>query len=796
MAKRLIISSGDKKPPAKKKPAKKKPAKKKKAPAAKKKPAKKKAPSRRKKSAPSRRQIAVAWLRVEALVWAAGIAAGIVLAGMLIWNDARYEVREHLITPATSAPTSVWSAVIRVQPGDPYPKDELIADLLNARYEQVDDASRPGTFSARGDKVEIWTPERSLPGTDLPAKRVTLTLRDGRVKRIVPGDTARLQPTLLGVYGDLTARRDPVTLDEVSPWMIPALLAIEDARFHDHLGVDPIGIIRALVHNLTSDDTHGGSTLTQQLAKNLFLDARRTLRRKVHEVFYAAALESELSKDQLLELYLSEVYLGHHGGMPLYGVEQAARAWFARSSQRLDVSQAATIAGVISSPNRSSPLRSPQRAQERRDQVIHRMVYVHALTQVQANVALGEPLSLAPHPPTAAWRLPWAVSAALEEAPSLPGDVFRPGGGQHIYTTVQPHLQRAAQRAANDTLLSLVASHPAITNAEVAVASVEVGSGRLIALIGGRDPIKSPFHRARDAWRQGGSTIKPLTALAAMNADASLTGATRFHDAPITRRFDGRTWRPSNYDGVYLGDIPLRQVIEQSRNVPSVLLAERVGRTPLRAFLEAAGLSRATALPSAALGAFPTTTVELAGAYAAFPNQGRYNPPYLIEGLADTAGQRVYAHTPASRTLASPRASAQARRLLQGVITDGTGRGVSRAGLAGTLGGKTGTTDDGRDAWFVGFDADRSLAVWTGRDKGVLGLTGGQAAVPIWSAILKAWGGPRGQFRDGADLVAVEMCSTDGEPACPDCTERWTEWFPARRAPSAQCAATHARDGK
>lgn len=732
-------------------------------------------------------------LRTEALWLLAAVSCGLMLAGLVTLSDARREVRAYLTAPPAAAPTSVWSAPILVRLGDPYPRSELIADLQAAGYEQTDEANRPDTFEVSGDTFTVRTGALTLPGADVPAQQATLQLTDGRVSKVQPSEGALLRPTLLGIYGDLAVRRTPIRREDVSAWMIPALLAIEDVRFHDHAGVDPIGVLRALVHNLTSDEVHGGSTLTQQLAKNLFLDARRTLRRKLREVFYAVALESELGKDELLDLYLSEVYLGHHGGLPVHGVEQAARAWFGRSARSLTLPQAATIAGVISSPNRASPLRDHDLALSRRDLVLERMVYVRALTEAQAAEALATPLITVDDPPTAAWRLPWVVSAALSEATALPDAPFRPGSGQHLHTTVQPHLQRAAERAAVAAILELTETHEELAQAELAVAATEIGTGRVLALVGGRDHAVSPFHRATDAWRQGGSTIKPLVLLAALNADRTLTAATLFDDAPLSRSFDGRSWSPKNYDGRYVGPITLRAAIEQSRNVPAVLLSERVGRPELRAYLERAGLSRATALPSAALGAFPTTVTELAGAYAAIPGGGKRPSPHLIAGIEDSERREVYAARPDRVELASPRAASLTRRILEGVIERGTGRGAREAGLKGPIAGKTGTTDEGRDAWFVGFDGERSLAVWTGLDKGTLGLTGGEAALPIWSAVLRSWGGPRGSFRDGVKLVEVELCVATHLPPCADCTERFTEWFAPEAVPA---ACTDAKTGK
>jgi penicillin-binding protein 1B len=703
------------------------------------------------------------------------MVSGLVLAAVLLFADARLSVRQYLEAPANSSPTTVWSAPIRIRTGEPYPVHDLVGDLLAAGYEQVGEVRRPGCFHLRGETVEIWTAAWSGGGRSVPAQRAKIVTKDGVVTRTEPS-TVKLRPTSLGVLGDLAKRRTPVSMQEVAPWMVPALLAIEDARFHDHVGVDPIGITRALIHNLTSDDTHGGSTLTQQLAKNLFLDARRTMRRKIKEVFYAAALEAELDKTQLLELYLSEVYLGHSGGVPLYGVEQAARAWFGRSSARLSVAEAATIAGVISSPNLSSPLRSHERARQRRDQVLRRMVYVRALTDAQAAEALAAPLVTVGHPPHAAWRAPWAVSAALDEAAALPREPFQPSAGQHLHTTVQPHLQRATARLIGPHLARRAAVHPELAKAQAAVVALEVGTGEVLATVGGRDYASSSFHRAIDGWRQAGSTIKPLTALTALNRDATLHGATLLKDAPIERTIDGQTWRPANYDGRFLGDMPLRVAIEDSRNIPAVLLAERVGKDKLERFLLDAGLSKATDLPSASLGAFPVTAQQLAGAYAAFPARGRWVAPHVVAAIDDAEGRSVFRAAPTARRLADATTTDVTRTFLEGVVTHGTGRKAAPLLEQGDLGGKTGTSDEGRDAWFVGFDTERAWAVWVGRDRGVLGLTGGQAALPLWMDVVDTFGSPRGRFTEPARREATKVCRSTGRRPCGGCEEVITEW--------------------
>jgi membrane peptidoglycan carboxypeptidase len=519
----------------------------------------------------------------------------------------------------------------------------------------------------------------------------------------------------------------------------------------------------------------------------------------VREAFLALALESELDKPQLLDLYLSEVYLGSSGGMPIRGVEQAARAWFGKSAASLTIAEAATIAGAIASPYELSPLPRPsestqqavertERARRRRDTVLDRMVAVRALTLEQATKARAEPLVVRGTPPSAAWRLPWAVDAALDEAEARLEGPLPPGAALH--TTIQPHLQRAAERAVRDVLGALGQEEPDVARAEGALVAVDPSDGDVVAIVGGRDWVRSPFHRAIHAERQAGSTVKPLLLAAALHADPSLSLTTVFDDAPLERRIDGRTWRPKDHDGRFLGPITLRRGMEQSRNVPAVLLSERLGLDRMAAAFRTAGLDRATKLPSSALGAFPATALELAGAYTLFPGQGRAQRPHVVHVAYDRDERPLLAVRDEPVRVVDPASAALATSVLQGVLTHGTGRKVAGLGVAPEgFGGKTGTTDQGRDAWFVGFDARLVVAVWVGADRGDLGLGGSEAALPVWAAFVRDAGRPRGRLPVPDGVVDVEVCATTGLPACVDCAERRTERFRAGYVAASACGA-------
>jgi penicillin-binding protein 1B len=723
------------------------------------------------------------WFTREALVWGGGVAAGLTLAGAVLWTRAVRDVEAYLASPPSAAPGVVWSAPMEVREGQRASMASMAGDLLAAGYVRVDRAGPtddgPGSFSVRADGFDVW----SAPGGGVDEGEVHLELTDGVVASIEPGRSTRLHPTVLATIGDLDSHREPVQLEQLSKWVEPALLSMEDTRFRQHRGIDPIGLLRALAGNLTGGRTQGGSTLTQQLAKNLFLSSERRIQRKVREAFFAAALEAHLSKDELLELYLSEVYLGQMGGLPVHGVSAAARAWFGRGPGELEAHEAATLVGVIPAPNAYSPVRHPETARERRDLVLRKMHARGHLDDDQLAVALAKPLQLRGLEPSRVRRAPYAVDLAVDAAEHSLGEGALATGGFQVRTGIQPLWQRAAEEAVSAGMAALEAEHPDARGAQVALVAVRIETGEVVALVGGRSYATSPFNRASAARRQAGSTVKPFTLLAGLDAGL-FTPATRLDDRPITRTFDGTTWTPRNYDGRFVGDITVRRAIETSRNIPAVLMAEQVGPVRLQRFARGAGLSEATNLPSAALGGYPVTPLELAGAYTVF-HDGAARTPRIVESIDAPDGQRLLHIPPEATELASPVAAAQALAVLQGVLSDGTGRGAARYGVT-TAAGKSGTTDGYRDAWFAGLTPELAVAVWVGRDEGTLGLSGSRAALPVWARFVAA-SGTAGAFERPAGLEEVALCSESGRVARDACASTYTDLFPADDLPDDKC---------
>jgi penicillin-binding protein 1B len=756
-----------------------------------------KKPRARKSSAPRRAASGGGWRRwlfIEAAVLGAAVAVGLSVTGGLLWARARQDVAAYLAHPPLHEPGVVWSAPMTLQVGQRASLQAIAGDLLAAGYEKVErvDPERQhdpeGLFAVREGGFDVWTAPWTGPGGHVKGGRAAVRIEDGFVVETSGKGPVVLRPTVLGTIGDLEQRRTKVSLRRTAKWVEPALLSMEDARFRQHHGVDPVGVARALGSNLLGRDVQGGSTLTQQLAKNLFLSQDRTVRRKVREAFFAAALEQELGKDALLELYLSEVYLGQMGGLPLYGFDQAARAWFGVSVEHVDLAQAATIVGAIPAPNLYSPAKNPERALARRNLVLDKMLARKVISVDEHAAAVARPLTLEGLEPSRVRRAPYAVDAAVDRAEEVLGEGALAQEGFHLYTAIQPVLQRAAEDAVAAGMAELDEDYPKAAGAEVALVAVRIEDGAVVAMVGGRSYARSPYDRARNASRQAGSTVKPLTMLKAFE-DGKVTPATRLDDSPITRRIDGTTWTPRNSDGRFLGEVTVRQAIEGSRNIPAVLLAEEVGATRLQRFYRDAGLAHATHLPSAALGSFAVTPMELVGAYTVFHHGERYTPRVLA-AIASADGEPVLTVAAEGKRLASEQHASMAMRVLQGVLDHGTGASAKRFGVGPPAGGKTGTTDDYRDAWFVGLSGDLAIVVWVGRDAGVLGLSGSRAALPTWARFV-AWSGTQGAGPDAVPkgLVEVALCAESGLPAREACPLTYPELFPQGKVPEGKCDA-------
>jgi penicillin-binding protein 1A len=531
---------------------------------------------------------------------------------------------------------------------------------------------------------------------------------------------------ILASDGSLIANRGEtggrtVTLKELPPHLPKAFVAIEDRRFYDHFGIDPVGIIRAMVRNVTSRSMQGGSTLTQQLAKNLFLTQERTASRKIQEAILALWLERNYSKDELLELYLNRVYFGSGA----YGVEAAAQRYYGKSARHVTLSEAAVLAGLVQAPSRLAPTRNPQAAQARAQLVLAAMQDVGFITPQAFKTALANPAETMR--PKGAGSMNYVADYVIDVLDDFVGEVET---DVTVQTTIDPALQAAAERAVVDELNAKGAKYNVAQGAFVAMQP----DGALKALVGGRNYADSQFNRATVARRQPGSAFKPFVYLAAV--ERGLTPDTVREDSPVNYR----GWTPENYSRDYRGPVTLREALALSLNTVAVKVGFEVGAKAVVQTAQRLGIaSPLQANPSIALGTSEVTPLELVAAYAAFANGGTGVIPYAIKEVKTTAGKSVY-RRPAGGGLGrviDPNAVAMMNTMMRDTFVIGTAKKGEIPGWEAA--GKTGTSQDFRDAWFVGYTGSLVAGVWLGNDDGdpTKRVSGGNLPVEVWSAFMK-----------------------------------------------------------
>ncbi len=528
-------------------------------------------------------------------------------------------------------------------------------------------------------------------------------------------------------------KRDPVPLEQIPHYLKSALVATEDRKFYHHSGVDIKGIARAIIKDIMAGKfVEGASTITQQLAKTLFLTPRKTMVRKIKEAILAFQLERRYTKDEILELYLNQVYFGSGA----YGVASAASIFFGKSVQDLSLAECALIAGMPKSPSRYSPVINKELALRRRNIVLKQMRDTEIITADDYDQAVKEEINpVSRHKSTQA---PYFTAYIKKNLEDILGAAMLYKGGLSIYTTLNPKLQQEAETAVQDGLNSLQRrmAQNRIPNdtAQAALIAVGVESGDIIAMVGGKDFDANVFNRATMALRQPGSAFKPIVYAYAI--EQGFTQNQMLLDAPIVYKgaTPGTDYRPQNFSETYLGEITLRKALTISQNIPAVRLIEMLGPSSVIRFAHKLGLE-STLEPnlSLALGTSEVTLFNLTAAYAVFARGGKWIEPYGIIEVTDHRNRVIWSARPRKRLVMSREGAAIVTNMLQGVINEGTGRKARI--LRGPLAGKTGTTNDYHDALFVGFSPAVAAGVWVGLDRGgTMGdkETGARAALPIW----------------------------------------------------------------
>lgn len=693
--------------------------------------------------------------------------------------------------------------------GKSYAREQLIKDLESEGYRE-DDSGRlpPGRY--RQGKEGFAVNVRSFPRPDgtVGGGLVEVKWQRSRVSSLSyrgkEAESVSLEPPLLAsYYGPQNQERQPVALKEVSEDLVHAVIAAEDDAFWKHSGISVSGVLRAVWVNLRGGEIRqGGSTLTQQLVKNLYLSHERTIGRKAQELILALLLEARYSKEQILEAYLNEIYLGGSSGVSLMGMGAASRAYFGKDAGQLDLAEAATLAGMIRAPAAHSPIAHPEKAKARRDWVLERMRKLELADAQRIDEALARPVSTAPEL-VVRRRASYFADAMAIEAQKRWGIEDLADTGYVLFSTLDWKSQQLAVDAVSWGLeqaeKGYQKGHTGKGPLQSALVSVDPQTGGILAYVGGRSYKESQFDRAGQALRQPGSSFKPVVYAAAFES-GKITPATQLEDTPLTLRKAGLVWSPRNDDNSFHGIVTVRRAIERSYNPATARLGQQVGMEKVVKLAHAMGISaKIDPFPSVALGAFETTPVELAGVYATLANQGVRPPVHGLTAVLDRHRKPVSGVAlPEPERVLSPQTDYIVTSLLQGVVIHGTGGGYTPAGRvldipggAFGLAGKTGTTNKRRDSWFGGYGGrERATVVWVGYDdNSSTRLSGAVAALPIWIRFMKnaAPAGGYSAFKQPRGITTAAIDPASGLLATDDCPVVITEVFREGTVPGQLC---------
>lgn len=698
-------------------------------------------------------------------------------------------------------PSRLYGLPFTLTVGDALSADDVIAELQELGYRATNqDRFGIGRYRQAGDALGVHLRAHATPAGWQKATPLRIRFRGRTVAGLeVAGQAVRsasLEPPLLTSFqGPQQEERRPASLAEMPEALVQSVLAVEDDSFFSHQGLSISGILRAAWVNLRGGTVRqGGSTLTQQLVKNLFLSHDRTLSRKAQEALLAILVELRWDKETILEAYLNEIYLGRRGGMNLMGMGAAAHAFFGKSAAELDLSEAATLAGMIRAPAIYDPTEHPERARQRRDQVLDRLEALAWVPVERIAEAREEEISVAP-PPRRSRQASYFADLVAAEARERFGIESLDDRGYHLLSTLEVEGQAKAEEAVAWGIDALEKgwqkNHKGGEALQAALVSIDPEDGGIRAYVGGRDYGTSQFDRASQARRQAGSAFKPVIYAAAFDARAA-SPSTLVDDSPLTVRQAGRSWSPSNDDRTFDGWMTVRTAVERSRNVPTVRLALQVGLERIVKMARGMGIStRLEPLPSIALGAFEVTPLEMASVYGTLAALGERPPVHGLRAVLSPGGEPLDGLPPPQpERILSPQSAYLLTSVLEGVFERGTAQRARQDGLDEPLAGKTGTSNDRRDSWFAGYSSRRATVVWVGYDSNAATrLSGARAALPIWSRFMHGVR-PPGGYRATVPPEGVLTATVDpetGELATGSCPVTVQEVFLAGQEPTATC---------
>lgn len=704
--------------------------------------------------------------RVLSALGAVAFVAFVVVLGWVVHLDRvvvkQFEGRRW------SVPARVYAQPLELYAGAPVSAEELDRELKRLHYRAGDPADGPGLYRRTGGAFDVHARRVRFADELRDPIRLTIRTRSAAIASLQAHGAKeelplfRLDPQLIGnispVHGE-----DRIVLapNQVPKLVTDGLKAVEDRRFDRHHGVDVRGLARAFWVNLRAGRVEqGGSTITQQLVKSYFLTDAQTYSRKLKEAVMAMRLEARFTKQEILNAYVNEVFLGQDGERAVHGFGLASQFYFAKPLDELDVAETALLVGLVKGPSYYDPRRRPERAKARRDLVIRVFAASGLVTKEQAQKATKKPLGI--RAPGGAY-VPAYLDLVRRDLKRDYAEADLAAAGLAIYTTLDPRTQAAAERALTRQLVRLdSASRRKGARLEGAIVVTTPDSGDVVAVVGGRDIGFDGFNRALDARRPIGSLVKPAVYLAALES-GRYNAATILDDSPVDLKLsNGQRWTPQNYTREVYGPVPMTRALAESLNLSTVHLGLEVGLPKVANTLAKLGLDRKPPLhPSLLLGAVDMTPLEVARLYSPFANGGFKARLRTVRAVVDDGGKTLRAFPVQVDAVAHPATIYQVDRMLTQVVLRGTGRGALSRLPGGTMAaGKTGTSNDTRDSWFAGFTGSHLAVVWVGYDDNKpTGLTGGSGAMPVWAEIM---GG---------------VATTSWEPPVPELLEdRWIEY--------------------
>ncbi|WP_425653740.1 penicillin-binding protein 1B [Vibrio campbellii] len=685
------------------------------------------------------------WLKI---IWSFSWKAGVALAAVLLFVGIYLDsvVKDRFDGQLFDLPTVVYARILNLSPGENITIKEMRNELDVLNYRKVSQPRYPGEYSSSSTRIELIRRPFEFTDGPEPDRHVMLHFSSSGLQRIQSleskGDLGylRIEPKMLGMLEkDQNEQRLFLRRDQFPEVLVDALLATEDRDFYQHDGVSPLAIGRALVANIKAGRTvQGGSTLTQQLAKNLFLTRDKTLWRKVREAYIALILDYRYSKDRILEAYLNEVYLGQSGGDAIHGFALASRYYFGQPIQELRIDQLAMLVGMVKGPSYYNPIRYPERTKTRRDLVLRLLMQQDMLTAEQYEQAVNRPLDTQSKPRIAS-RQPAYFQQLNIELKEKVGDNFKAETGLRLFTSLDPVSQSKLEQAIAKKVPEL--AKRAGKDLEAAAVAVDRHSGEIRAMVGGKRVGYEGFNRALNASRPIGSLVKPAIYLTALEQPEKYNLATTLHDTPLSLKGSkGSVWSPRNFDRQFRGDVPLYLALAKSLNVPTVRLGMELGIPEVSDTLERLGVDKSEIrpVPSMFLGSFSLTPFEVAQMYQTVTNSGKRAKLSALRSVIDMDGNVLYQSLPRSSQAVDQQAAWLTTYAMKQGVAQGTGRFLQSQFAWAALAGKTGTSNDSRDSWFVGVDGREVTTVWLGRDDNKsTKLTGSSGALRVYAEYLK-----------------------------------------------------------